>query len=195
MPGPIATVYVSLESSCRRLSDGGHKLIRGKRHQRTTSGLVASHPKNACAIDATSPARPIVTTTAVLAWPVSETRNAFSGRTALLPTVRRFRLAETCPSITGSEHCLSRAGLVVLCIIRWLVWYTTGRDCVCPGPGSIAAREPLGRSRCSSTVGKLSTTTVRCWTCPRDSPDFLRSGSSLSACLACWLAGARASAG
>ena len=106
------------------------------------------------------------------------------------PSGRRLHLAETRPSIPGSDHWLTRTGLF-LYIMRWLVWYMAGRVRVCPGTGSVAAREPLGRSRCSSTVGMLSTTTVRCRACPSDSPASLCCGSALSACLACLLAGAR----
>jgi len=61
---------------------------------------------------------------------------------------------------------------------------------VCPGPGSVAAREPLGQSRCLSTVGMLSTTNVLCRACPSDSSASL--GSAMSACLACLMAGWRA---
>jgi len=121
-------------------------------------------------------------------------RNAFSGRTALLPVRRRPAVAsaEMRPSIPRSDHWLTHAGLVVLYIMRWLVWYTAGRVCVCPRPGSVAAREPLDRSRCSSTVGMLSTMHVHCRACPSDSPASLCSGSVLSVCQACLLAGAHA---
>jgi len=90
---PTATVHVSLESSRRRPFAGGHQLITRPAETATSASLPFWF-----AIDASS-SHSYHNRRSHLAHcrDIVATRNAFSGRTALLPVRRRPAVASTSP--------------------------------------------------------------------------------------------------